>query len=164
MWWTDILIKLISCPVYGFNCDILTLLCSGWLCDPFWGLHIWENFNKVYDRWNPAEGITEGVWPGPLQCCYYGWGSRTLPQYWCSVWPAAWGTNTLSSHSSVYKWHIILYSWFLTSSVHCLTLLRLYPAVQIWNSLLPRQLWTQTSLLHFLAMYLYSISQGELFL
>lgn len=92
--------------IFSFICSCiwievynLTMLLPGWLCYPFWGLHIWENFNKVHDRRDPAEGVTEGVRPGPLQRCYHGRGSRTLPQYGCSLWPAAWGAKTVSLHS-----------------------------------------------------------------
>lgn len=76
---------------FQFHLIILTMFPLGWLRNPIWGLYIWENSDKVHDRWNPAQGVTEGVGPGPLQCCYNGRSSRALTEYWRAVWSAAWG-------------------------------------------------------------------------
>lgn len=70
---------------------ILILPPAGGLRYSLWRLHIRKNINKIHDRRHLAQGVTEGVGPGPLQRCHHGWGSWTLPEYWCAVRPATWG-------------------------------------------------------------------------
>lgn len=67
---------------------------------------------------------------------------------------------------TVYKWQNMTWTWFpIPSFSRPLSFpFRWYPDVQIWNSSLPRQPWTRTSSLHFLAMYLYFTSQEGRFL
>ena len=58
----------------------------GWILNQVWGLHKWQDPDKVHDRWNFTQRIFARAGLGPLQCHHYGRSPRTVLKHRRTLW------------------------------------------------------------------------------
>ena len=58
----------------------------GRILNQIWGLHKWQDPDKVHDRWNFTQRIFARAGLGPLQCHHYGRSPRTVLKHRRTLW------------------------------------------------------------------------------